>query len=186
MPALGLGLDALTFLPGFGVGAKAAKIGKLAKGASRALGAYFAAKGMGDWNGCPEKNLNSDEKMTLDDYRMLLAGVQGVLGAGHLAAQRGAQKKGAVKEATLDVNGKTMRFENADKAQAYVKKQKDFAKKYNEVKNMDKSDANYGQKVRELATERAALAKKYGKENISPDAKNRTLNSVLVSEFNLQ
>jgi hypothetical protein len=168
--ALGLGLDALTFLPGFGVGAKAAKIGKLAKGASRALGAYFAAKGMGAGMDALKK-LNSDEKMTLDDYRMLLAGVQGVLGAGHLAAQRGAQKKGAVKEATLDVNGKTMRFENADKAQAYVKKQKDFAKKYNEVKNMDKSDANYGQKVRELATERAALAKKYGKENISPDAK---------------
>jgi hypothetical protein len=171
--ALGLGLDALTFLPGFGVGAKAAKIGKLAKGASRALGAYFAAKGMGAGMEAIRK-LNSDEKMTLDDYRMLLAGVQGVLGAGHLGAQMGAQKKGAIKGATLDVNGKTVKFEDVNKAQDYVKKQKAFSKKYEEVKNMDKTAEGYGKKVRELAAERSKLAKEYGKENIGPNAQIET------------
>lgn len=74
---LGLGLDAVTFLPGVGIAGKAAKTAKVIRKMKPVLTAGFSALGLN----AAYNSLNKNGEWTLDDYRNILAGVQGLLGS---------------------------------------------------------------------------------------------------------
>lgn len=91
--ALGLGLDAVTFLPGVGIAGKAAKTARVIKKIKPLLTAGFSALGLS----AALNSINKEGEWTLDDYRNILMGVQGLMG-GKRALDRavGYKKTGKV------------------------------------------------------------------------------------------
>lgn len=74
--ALGLGLDLVSFLPGVGIAGKAAKTARVIKRIKPLLSAGFSAMGLS----AALASLNKEGEWTLDDYRNILLGVQGLIG----------------------------------------------------------------------------------------------------------
>lgn len=74
--ALGLGLDLVSFLPGVGIAGKAAKTARVIKRIKPLLSAGFSAMGLS----AALTSLNKEGEWTLDDYRNILLGVQGLMG----------------------------------------------------------------------------------------------------------
>lgn len=91
--ALGLGLDAISFLPGVGIAGKAAKTARIIKRIKPLLTAGFSALGLS----AALNSINKEGEWTLDDYRNILMGVQGLIG-GKRALDRtvGYKKTGKV------------------------------------------------------------------------------------------
>lgn len=97
--ALGLGLDVVSFLPGVGIAGKAAKTARIIKRIKPLLTAGFSALGLS----AALNSINKEGEWTLDDYRNILMGVQGLIG-GKRALDRtiGYKKTGR----TADISGK--------------------------------------------------------------------------------
>lgn len=97
--ALGLGLDVVSFLPGVGIAGKAAKTARIIKRIKPILTAGFSALGLS----AALNSINKEGEWTLDDYRNILMGVQGLIG-GKRALDRtvGYKKTGR----TADISGK--------------------------------------------------------------------------------
>lgn len=97
--ALGLGLDAISFLPGVGIAGKAAKTARIIKRIKPLLIAGFSALGLS----AALNSINKEGEWTLDDYKNILMGVQGLIG-GKRALDRtiGYKKTGR----TADISGK--------------------------------------------------------------------------------
>lgn len=97
--ALGLGLDVVSFLPGVGIAGKAAKTARIIKRIKPLLTAGFSALGLS----AALNSINKEGEWTLDDYRNILMGVQGLIG-GKRALDRtiGYKKTGR----TVDISGK--------------------------------------------------------------------------------
>lgn len=72
-----MGLDAVTFIPGVGIAGKAAKTAKIIRKMKPMLSAGFSALGLS----AAYDSLNKNSEWTLDDYRNILFGVQGLLGS---------------------------------------------------------------------------------------------------------
>ena len=98
--ALGLGLDAISFLPGVGIAGKAAKIARIIKRIKPLLTAGFSALGLS----AALNSINKEGEWTLDDYRNILMGVQGLIG-GKRALDRtvGYKKTGKVADVSEKV-----------------------------------------------------------------------------------
>ena len=98
--ALGLGLDAISFLPGVGIVGKAAKTARIIKRIKPLLTAGFSALGLS----AALNSINKEGEWTLDDYRNILMGVQGLIG-GKRALDRtvGYKKTGKVVEVSEKV-----------------------------------------------------------------------------------
>lgn len=97
--ALGLGLDVVSFLPGVGIAGKAAKTARIIKRIKPLLTAGFSALGLS----AALNSINKEGEWTLDDYRNILMGVQGLIG-GKRALDRtiGYKKTGR----TANISGK--------------------------------------------------------------------------------
>lgn len=97
--ALGLGLDVVSFLPGVGIAGKAAKTARIIKRIKPLLTAGFSALGLS----AALNSINKEGEWTLDDYKNILMGVQGLIG-GKRALDRtiGYKKTGR----TADISGK--------------------------------------------------------------------------------
>lgn len=97
--ALGLGLDVVSFLPGVGIAGKAAKTARIIKRIKPLLTAGFSALGLS----AALNSINKEGEWTLDDYKNILMGVQGLIG-GKRALDRtiGYKKTGR----TADIFGK--------------------------------------------------------------------------------
>lgn len=98
--ALGLGLDAISFLPGVGIAGKAAKTARIIKRIKPLLTAGFSALGLS----AALNSINKEGEWTLDDYRNILMGVQGLIG-GKRALDRtvGYKKTGKVADVSEKV-----------------------------------------------------------------------------------
>ncbi len=98
--ALGLGLDLVSFLPGVGIAGKAAKTARVIKRIKPLLSAGFSAMGLS----AALTSLNKEGEWTLDDYRNILLGVQGLMG-GKRALDRtvGYKKTGKVADVSEKV-----------------------------------------------------------------------------------
>lgn len=98
--ALGLGLDAISFLPGVGIAGKAAKTARIIKRIKPLLTAGFSALGLS----AALNSINKEGEWTLDDYRNILMGVQGLIG-GKRALDRtvGYKKTGKVPDVSEKV-----------------------------------------------------------------------------------
>ena len=98
--ALGLGLDAISFLPGVGIAGKAAKTARIIKRIKPLLTAGFSALGLS----AALNSINKEGEWTLDDYRNILMGVQGLIG-GKRALDRtvGNKKTGKVADVSEKV-----------------------------------------------------------------------------------
>ena len=98
--ALGLGLDAISFLPGVGIAGKAAKTARIIKRIKPLLTAGFSALVLS----AALNSINKEGEWTLDDYRNILMGVQGLIG-GKRALDRtvGYKKTGKVADVSEKV-----------------------------------------------------------------------------------
>lgn len=98
--ALGLGLDAISLLPGVGIAGKAAKTARIIKRIKPLLTAGFSALGLS----AALNSINKEGEWTLDDYRNILMGVQGLIG-GKRALDRtvGYKKTGKVADVSEKV-----------------------------------------------------------------------------------
>lgn len=109
--ALGYGLDAVTLIPGLGLAGKTGKIlGTLRKSQQvlnagmMAAGAYNAAKSL--------SKINEPSKMTIDDWRNITMGVQGLI-SGKRNIDVALSTKN-VKANTIKANGETIKLNDAD------------------------------------------------------------------------
>lgn len=108
---LNLGMDAATLIPGLGTMAKGAKVTKAIKTAAPILRKAFTALGLGTSLTALGKVM-SGEELTINDWRLLVNGLNAVTGIGRNVAGKKlyTQKAGAgelSKPLEVNVNGKT-------------------------------------------------------------------------------
>lgn len=75
-----LGLDALTLIPGFGAGAKTAKVLRNVKKASKIIGNAFAAYGLSSAAASLNNLTDENKEWSIDDLRNVVVGLQSVIG----------------------------------------------------------------------------------------------------------
>ena len=129
---LGLGLDAVTFIPGVGIAGKAAKTAKIIRKMKPMLSAGFSALGLS----AAYDSLNKNSEWTLDDYRNILFGVQGLLGSKRVLDRTiGYKKTGLPVNSNEKVSPKKLQDLQKQTADKLVKDNPDRFKGKDWVKN---------------------------------------------------
>lgn len=109
--AMGLGLDLVGLIPGFGAGAKAGKIAKVfAKIAPKALLAWGAYEGGGPAIAAANKLMKDSSSMTVDDWKALAGGLQLLAGGARYAGGKRRLNKFTTKSEYVQVRSKDGRM----------------------------------------------------------------------------